>query len=105
MKRPATADGLTLRSPRPQRSPRPHALVLVIVVLFVICVAERGPSAGAAQAPAGTSPTQSPKGPVFRAGAHLVTVDAYPTQGGKIIPDLKPEDFEDCEDGKPQQVE
>ena len=50
-------------------------------------------------------PTQTAKGPVFRVGAHLVTVDAYPTQGGKIIPGLKPDDFEVFEDGKPQKVE
>jgi VWFA-related protein len=50
-------------------------------------------------------PAQTPKGPVFRVGAHLVTVDAYPTQGGKIIKGLKPEDFEVYEDGRLQKVE
>jgi VWFA-related protein len=50
-------------------------------------------------------PSQTAKGPVFRVGAHLVTVDAYPTQGGRVIPGLKPDDFEVFEDGKPQKVE
>ena len=45
------------------------------------------------------------KPPVFRVGAHLVTVDAYPTSGGAIIKGLTPDDFEVFEDGKPQKVE
>lgn len=46
------------------------------------------------------------KPPVFRVGAHLVTVDAYPTQGGgQIIRGLTPDDFEISEDGRPQKVE
>src|SRR3954464_13565404 len=46
------------------------------------------------------------KPPVFRGGAHLVTVDAYPTQGGgRIVKGLTPDDFEIYEDGKPQKVE
>src|SRR5262245_49191233 len=48
-------------------------------------------------------PGQKP--PVFRVGAHLVTVDAYPTQGGKVMTGLTPDDFEVYEDGKPQKVE
>jgi len=43
--------------------------------------------------------------PVFRAGTNLVTVDAYPQRDGRIVTDLKPEDFEIFEDGKPQKVE
>jgi VWFA-related protein len=80
---------------------------LVIFAALVICVPARKPSAVLAQAPAsGQQPTQSPKGPVFRVGTHLVTVDAYPTQsGGQIVRDLKPDDFEIYEDGRPQKVE
>src|SRR5262245_2771469 len=48
---------------------------------------------------------QQPRTPVFRAGAHLVTVDAYPTSAGQVIKDLTPDDFEVFEDGKPQKVE
>jgi VWFA-related protein len=32
-------------------------------------------------------------------------VDAYPTQDGKIVENLKPEDFEVLEDGTPQQID
>jgi VWFA-related protein len=42
---------------------------------------------------------------VFRGGTHFVRVDAYPTQDGKIVEGLKPEDFEILEDGKPQTIE
>jgi VWFA-related protein len=45
------------------------------------------------------------KPPVFRVGTHLVTVDAYPTQGGKIIKGLTADDFEVYEDGRLQKVE
>jgi len=49
-------------------------------------------------------PPQRP--PVFRAGAHYVRVDAYPTsKDGRIIEGLKKDDFEVLEDGKPQAVE
>jgi VWFA-related protein len=69
--------------------PRPFA-VFVFFVSFVSFVSTQ-------------QPQQKP--PVFRVGAHLVTVDAYPTQGGKIIKGLTPDDFEVYEDGKPQKVE
>lgn len=78
----------------------------MILVIFVFFVPEREPSA-AGQAP---QPAQKPQPkpdsqtPVFRAGAHLVTVDAYPTQGGKVIKGLTPADFEVFEDGKLQTV-
>ena len=43
--------------------------------------------------------------PVFRAGAHFVRVDVYPTRNGAAIPGLKAEDFELLEDNKPQSIE
>lgn len=55
--------------------------------------------------PSQTSPApQSPQTPVFRAGAHYVRVDAYPTRDGKIIEGLTADDFEVFEDGKRQDV-
>jgi hypothetical protein len=42
---------------------------------------------------------------VFRAGAHYVRVDAYPTRDGKIIEGLTKDDFEIFEDGAPQAIE
>ena len=50
-------------------------------------------------------PTQAQQRPVFRGGTHFVRVDAYPLKDGKVVEDLKLEDFEVLEDGKPQQIE
>ena len=47
----------------------------------------------------------APPPPVFRAGAHYVRVDAYPSKDGKIIEGLTRDDFEILEDGKPQKIE
>jgi VWFA-related protein len=80
--------------------------LFVVFVSFVIFVPERGPSAVSRQAPqAGQPPTQAQQRPVFRGGAHFVRVDAYPSQDGKIVEGLKPEDFEILEDGKPQAID
>src|SRR3954467_3268442 len=59
----------------------------------------------AAQGPPAQPQTQAQQRPVFRGGTHFVRVDAYPTQDGKIVEGLKPEDFEILEDGKPQAIE
>ena len=59
----------------------------------------------AAQAPPPPPTTQAQQRPVFRGGTHFVRVDAYPTVDGKIVENLKPEDFEVLEDGKPQKIE
>jgi VWFA-related protein len=45
------------------------------------------------------------KRPVFRAGAHFVSVDAYPTRDGRIVEGLTKDDFDIFEDGKRQQVD
>jgi VWFA-related protein len=76
-------------------------LIFVFFVFFGVLVSERGPSAVSPQAP----PTQAQQRPVFRGGTHFVRVDAYPSQDGKIVEGLKPEDFEILEDGKPQAIE
>lgn len=55
--------------------------------------------------PAPQTPPPPQQQPVFRAGVNLITVDAYPQRNGKIVPDLKAEDFEVYEDGKLQKVE
>src|SRR4051812_45139014 len=70
------------------------------------------PQAG--QAPAGQPPAPQPDGqqpagnqpPVFRAGINFVRVDVIVTdKNGNPVGDLKPEDFEITEEGKPQHVE
>jgi VWFA-related protein len=43
--------------------------------------------------------------PRFRAGASLVTVDAYFSKDGAVVTDLKPEDIEILEDDRPQTIE
>ena len=48
---------------------------------------------------------QTQRPPTFRAGAVLVTVDAYPQKDGRTVEGLTAADFEVFEDGKPQKVE
>ena len=53
-------------------------------------------------------PQQTPAGqkpPVFRGGANLVQVDAYPTRDGQIVEGLTAADFQVFEDGKEQAVD
>jgi VWFA-related protein len=65
---------------------------------LAILVGAPHPAAQERQAP-------DPQRPVFRAGAHFVRVDVYPMRDGQPLRDLKAEDFEVFEDGKPQQIE
>lgn len=51
------------------------------------------------------APPPDPQRPVFRTGANLVRVDAYPSRNGKIIEGLTAEDFELLEDGVPQKID
>ena len=53
--------------------------------------------------PAGQDPDQ--QRPVFRAGAHFVRVDVYPTRNGQPVTGLTAADFELLEDGRPQAIE
>jgi VWFA-related protein len=79
---------------------------LVVFVFLVALVAERQPSALAPQAPPpAQTQTQAQQRPVFRGGTHFVRVDAYPLQDGKIAEEMKPEDFQVLEDGRPQTIE
>ena len=43
--------------------------------------------------------------PVFRVGAHFVSVDAYPTRDGNIVEGLTKDDFDIYEDDKPQTID
>ncbi|MBY0495315.1 MAG: VWA domain-containing protein [Cyanobacteria bacterium] len=67
------------------------ALFYGCVVLFAIVVV----SQHSAQEPL----------PRFRSGANLVTVDAYFTNSGKPVTDLKQDEIEILEDGRPQAIE
>ncbi len=68
------------------------------VVLVCLC----GAFAGASRQQQ-NPPQERP--PVFRAGAHFVRVDTYPTRDGHIIEGLTPDDFDVLEDGKPQAID
>jgi VWFA-related protein len=57
----------------------------------------------AAGGAAGQEPSQQP--PIFRTEANFVRVDVYPTSGGRPVMDLRAEDFELLEDGKPQSID
>lgn len=67
----------------------------------------QAPAGQAAGQPAGAAKPaqQEPQPPVFRTQANFVRVDVYPTKGGTPVQDLRAEDFEVLEDGKPQTIE
>ncbi len=59
-------------------------------------------------AESGQAPVQTPddtQRPVFRGGANLVLVDAYPKKDGKVLEGLTARDFEVFEDGRAQVIE
>ena len=56
------------------------------------------------QAPPSTQAQQGQSQPTFRVGATYVRVDAYVTQDGKPVTDLKPEELEVYEDGVRQTI-
>ncbi len=81
--------------------------VAVIVALAAVVPghAQQPNSGGPAQAPASTA-GQPDQPPVFRAGINFVRVDVIVSdKNGNPVGDLKPEDFEVIEQGKPQAIE
>jgi VWFA-related protein len=88
-----TVHGLPNRVRRSRRAPRLRRALTAAVLVALVPFAWQWSGALAAPSQEPQAPPSKP--PVFRAGAHLVTVDAYPTSGGgRIIKDLKPDDFE-----------
>jgi VWFA-related protein len=72
-----------------------------MILLLPLCVL----TVSGQQAPPDPQAPQ-PRPPVFRAGAHYVRVDAYPTsKDGTIVEGLTKDDFEIYEDGKLQSIE
>ena len=68
--------------------------------------AAAGRHAAAAGQPPPQDPNAPPTQPTFRTGINFVRVDAIVTdKQGRPVADLKPEDFEVLEDGKPQSIE
>ncbi len=67
----------------------------------------QSPKQPPAQAPpqGQAKPETPPQRPTFRVATNFVQVDAYPTAGGRPVTDLKQNEFEIFEDGKPQTIE
>jgi hypothetical protein len=63
-----------------------------------------GAAAAASRQPSRQTPPE-PQRPTFRTEANFVRVDVYPTIGGKPLLDLRKEEFEVLEDGRPQAIE
>lgn len=80
-----------------------------IFVSFAIAIG--GAAIAIAQSGATPSPQPAPPAqkdqqpPIFRTEANFVRVDAYPTRNGQPVLDLKAEDFDILEDGKPQSIQ
>src|SRR5258708_4103504 len=75
-----SALGLTVSGQQPQQLPRPSSL------------------------PTQQKPSGDEDQDVVRINTNLVQVDVVVTKDGKQVTDLKPEDFEIFEDGKPQKI-
>jgi VWFA-related protein len=78
----------------------------VSLLAAVVLVAEPHGQAPQPQQPDQAQPAAPDQQPVFRAGINFVRVDVIVTdKNGNPVADLKPEDFEVTEQGKPQKVE
>jgi VWFA-related protein len=76
-----------------------HRLFASLALALAAAATAIGQSGGAAK-------PQAPQPPAtFRTEANFVRVDVYPTQSGKPVLDLRAEDFEVLEDGKPQAIQ
>src|SRR2546423_4750795 len=79
------------------------SLLLVIVILPLATGQQPQPP----QKPATTQPQNAPEvdaQDVVKISTNLVQVDAVVSKDGKQVTDLKPEDFQIFEDGKPQTI-
>ena len=75
--------------------------LLIVFVAVVLCAA---PPLAQQQPQPPAKPQDPQRPPTFRTEANFVRVDVYATTGGRPVTDLKLEDFEILEDGKPQKV-
>lgn len=73
--------------------------LLTLLVTVMLCAAPL-----AQQQPPPPKPQDPQRPPTFRTEANFVRVDVYATTGGRPVTDLKLEDFEILEDGRPQRV-
>jgi len=85
-----------------------HPSRVLLLLVSTLLVAVRGPLVAQDAAPPPDPEDQaadSTEVPRFRVEANFVRVDAYVTKDGVAVRDLKAEDFEILEDGKPQTIE
>jgi VWFA-related protein len=76
----------------------PYCRLAAVLGVALVLIPVHGPVSA-------QDPPQQEQRPVFRAGAHFVRVDAYPTRDGRPLTNLTAADFEIFEDGKPQAIE
>jgi VWFA-related protein len=69
------------------------ALLLTVCLVTAVATQQQAPS------------SQPSEQPTFRAGANYVRVDMYPTRNGQPVEDLRQDEIELLEDGKPQRIE
>jgi VWFA-related protein len=88
------------------------ALALASAILVWPLTPDRRPAAQSATAtspsqaaPAQAAPEPAPQQPTFKAGVNFVRVDVIVTDRRGEVADLRQEDFELMEDGKPQKIE
>ena len=85
---------------------RAIAIGLAAALCGIAAVGASAPQATNSTPQTATPPTPQPDQPVFRTGINTVRVDVIVTdRQGNAVTDLKLEDFEIQEDGKPQQAE
>ena len=82
------------------------ALAAVLAAPMALAVKAQDPPAAQAQPPAPPSPAQPEPTPTFRADINFVRVDVIVSdKQGNPVHDLRQEDFEVTEDGKPQAIQ
>ncbi|MSO55489.1 MAG: VWA domain-containing protein [Acidobacteria bacterium] len=80
--------------------------VMAAVLAAPLALAVRAQNAPAGQAPTPAPPAPAPATPTFRTDINFVRVDVIVTdKQGKPVHDLRQEDFEVTEDGKPQAIQ
>ncbi len=79
------------------------AAATILVLALVSSAAAQSPATPEEPRPA--TPAEAPQGSVFRSGASLVSLTVTVTDGKRLVPGLKPDDFQVYEDGVRQNVQ
>jgi VWFA-related protein len=78
--------------------------VFTALLVFAICLSTFAQTPPQAPPPPVQKPPTTDQDDVVRINTNLVQVDAVVTRDGKVVRDLKPEDFEIYEDNKKQEI-